>query len=116
MATAPTTRGDRARALLPDAVPTSREERGAVARSSWVRMFDRFWSVYPRKVKRAKAEEAWLKLAPSDPALVFPLAETVANVLDERIRLDWRGAPRTKIPHASSFLNGERFEVAHGAA
>lgn len=64
--------------------------------------FDTFWLLYPRHVAKANARKAWAKI---DPALHVPIIESVAA---------WRPIWNTKdpeyLPHAASWLNGERWE------
>jgi hypothetical protein len=67
--------------------------------------FDRFWSVYPRKVGRAKARSTWLRLAPSD--------ETVKAILAavERAKKSpqWQDDGGRYIPHPTTWLAQERW-------
>ena len=65
--------------------------------------FDRFWSKYPRQEGKKKAWEKWQKLDP-DPVLFAK----ILSGLDAHIRSkQWR---RGVIPHAATWLNGERWE------
>ena len=67
-------------------------------------MFDEFWSLYPRKVNKAAARKAWQKLSPEQQLMA-------AKAIDTHCQY-WR-AKETElefIPHASTWLNGERFE------
>lgn len=68
--------------------------------------FDRFWSVYPRKVAKQNAVRAWNKLRP-DEALTRQILDAV-----ERFKLDpqWSKEDGQFIPYPSSFLNGRRWE------
>ncbi len=66
--------------------------------------FDDFWSLYPRKVARRYAEQCWnrLKLQQRVDAI---------KALPNHIRI-WaaEGRDSTIIPHASTWLNGWRWE------
>ena len=65
--------------------------------------FEDFWSLYPRRVARAAALKAWKRLSPEVQLQAF------SALIDwERI---WRrrGEPEF-IPHASTWLNGERWQ------
>ena len=67
-------------------------------------MFDEFWSLYPRKVNKANARKAWEKLTAEQQLMA-------AKVIDLHCQY-WK-AKETElefIPHASSWLNGERYE------
>jgi hypothetical protein len=68
--------------------------------------FDRFWAAYPRHEKRAAAEKAWRALQP-DEALV---ARLMAAVSWQSASADWRRDGGRFVPHASSWLNGRRWE------
>ena len=68
--------------------------------------FDTFWIRYPRKTNRAKAEAAWKKLNPSQD-----LFDKIIENIDRRLLLDdWSCDRKDFIPHASTFLNGKRWE------
>jgi hypothetical protein len=67
--------------------------------------FEVFWSVYPRRVAKQAAFLVWKKLAPT-PELV---AIIVAAVERQR-RTIWRSTESQFIPHASTWLNGRRWE------
>jgi hypothetical protein len=67
-------------------------------------MFDEFWSLYPRKIAKATARKAWAKLSAEQQLMA-------AKAIDTHCQY-WR-AKETElefIPHASTWLNGERFE------
>ena len=68
--------------------------------------FGIFWNRYPRKTNKQKAEAAWKKLNPSEDLL----NEIIQNI-DRRLLLDeWSRDRKDFIPHASTFLNGRRWE------
>jgi hypothetical protein len=67
-------------------------------------MFDEFWSLYPRKIAKANARKAWTKLSAEQQLLAAKAINTHCEY--------WK-AKETElefIPHASSWLNGERYE------
>ena len=67
-------------------------------------MFDEFWSLYPRKIAKANARKAWQKLTAEQQLLAAKAINTHCEY--------WK-AKETElefIPHASSWLNGERYE------
>ncbi len=78
---------------------SSREERAREEAG-----FERFWSAYPRKVGKADARKAfakaWRKLPPFDEDLIL------SGGL-ERAKAAWTDAQF--IPHAATWLNGERW-------
>jgi hypothetical protein len=68
--------------------------------------FARFWEAYPRKVAKQDALKAFLKLKPSEEDLGLLLkAVSAAKETDQ-----WRKDAGRFIPHASTWLNGRRFE------
>jgi hypothetical protein len=66
--------------------------------------FDEFWSIFPRKVSKRAALKAWEKelKAGTDPAIII---EGLKRQLPMLMAKD----PQF-IPHASTWLNGGRFE------
>jgi hypothetical protein len=67
-------------------------------------MFDEFWSLYPRKIAKANARKAWQKLSAEQQLMAAKAINTHCEY--------WK-AKETElefIPHASSWLNGERYE------
>lgn len=64
--------------------------------------FDRVWSAYPRKVGHGQAKRAWIKARRKTDF------ETIAGPLREFIRVA-RGTEKDKVPHFSTWLNGERW-------
>jgi hypothetical protein len=68
--------------------------------------FERFWRVYPRKVKRRKALEAWLKVRP-DADLTIRIIAAVEAAKRSR---DWQKDRGRYIPHPTSWLNQGRWD------
>jgi hypothetical protein len=67
-------------------------------------MFDEFWSLYPRKIAKATARKAWAKLSAEQHLMAAKAIQAHCDY--------WR-AKETElefIPHASSWLNQERWE------
>ena len=65
--------------------------------------FDQFWSIYPRRVAKKVAQTAWNRLTDVDRRLaLYSLPSHVKLWLLE-------GREQCMIPHAGSWLNGERF-------
>lgn len=68
--------------------------------------FDFFWSVYPRLTAKDKARLAWKKLNPNDGLVT----EITLNI-EQRLKSgDWSLDRKNYIPHASTYLNGKRWE------
>lgn len=66
-------------------------------------IFDEFWRHYPRKVAKKAALMMWLKMEEAQRRLA------VYAVLDHAKLWRLEGREASKIPHASTWLNGERF-------
>jgi hypothetical protein len=66
-------------------------------------MFDEFWMMYPRKVAKAAARKVWAKLTEEQQLLA-------AKAIDDHCQY-WKAKETSLefIPHASSWLNGERY-------
>lgn len=66
-------------------------------------MFDRFWTLYPRRLARKDAERAWKKIAP------FKYLD-VMTALKNHIRMwEQKGTDKQFIPYPASWLNSERW-------
>jgi hypothetical protein len=68
--------------------------------------FDEFWREYPRKINKANAQKAWGKLKPDD-ALVDKMMKAVA---EQKKSVSWTKDGGQFIPHAATWLNGQRWE------
>jgi hypothetical protein len=66
--------------------------------------FGKFWSLYWRRVKRAKAILAWVKLNP-DPALTQVILDAVEAQRKEQLEREAQYRP-----HAATWLNGREWE------
>ena len=66
-------------------------------------MFDEFWALYPRKIAKANARKAWAKLTAEQQL-------EAAKAIDTHC-LYWKTKETELefIPHASTWLNGERW-------
>ena len=67
-------------------------------------MFDEFWMMYPRKVAKAAARKAWQRLTEDQQLLA-------AKAIDDHCQY-WqvKETALDYIPHASTWLNQERWE------
>jgi len=64
--------------------------------------FESFWAVYPRKVAKKAARTAWERIGPKYHVSVVTAAAAWAKV--------WRDKEPNFIPHAATWLHGERWE------
>jgi hypothetical protein len=68
--------------------------------------FERFWSIYPRKVGKKKAKQAFAKINPQNGML-----ETMLEAIKVQATSDqWTKDGGQYIPHASTWLNGARWQ------
>lgn len=96
-----TSRGVRSTPALPiptQPTTTSRKRSDAADAAG----FDEFWSRYPRKVGRGQAVKAWRT------ALRKTDGQTITAGLEAHLPL-WETKDQNFIPHASTWLNGERW-------
>lgn len=68
--------------------------------------FDRFWDAYPLRVAKQAARKAFAKLAPDDARLSVML-EALER---QRGSPEWTKDGGRYVPHASTWLNGARWE------
>jgi hypothetical protein len=66
--------------------------------------FDVFWKSYPRRVGKLKAKKAFNKIKP-DRALFKKMLESI-----EKSKGNEQWDSKKYIPHAATWLNGERWE------
>ena len=71
-----------------------------------LRGFDEFWTTYPKKVGKGDAEKAWGKIAIDD----LLLHKIITTVKAASKSADWLKESGQYIPHASTWLNGKRWE------
>ncbi|KQQ60343.1 hypothetical protein ASF84_05305 [Pseudomonas sp. Leaf127] len=69
-------------------------------------LFARFWKLYPRKVGKDKAEKVWAKLKLTQ-ALFDQILQALAK---HSLTPGWTKDNGQFIPHASTWLNGKRWE------
>nr|WP_249121959.1 hypothetical protein [Pseudomonas juntendi] len=92
--------------LIKDSITQSIEKTPTVADAPSLVDFDRFWKLYPRKVGKAKAEKAWLKLKVGED--LFDLIGAALAAWSKSH--DWTKDGGQFIPHAATWLNGKRWE------
>jgi len=77
-------------------------------------LFDQFWMAYPRKVAKATAQKAWVKIGPEEQ-----LVGDILNALEQqKTSHAWQKDGGAYIPHPATWLNGRRWEdeVGHSEA
>ena len=75
--------------------------------SDWNKDFDQFWTIYPRKVSKQDAVNAWKKLKPSQQ-LYEQIITAVKTSLTENPQ--WLRQNGDFIPHPATYLNNRRWE------
>lgn len=68
------------------------------------RQFKEFWQIYPRKVNKKQAIKKWQKINPDDE-----LFKKIIQALNTTISTEWKNRDEQYIPHASTWLNNERW-------
>jgi len=71
--------------------------------------FEKFWVEWPRKVAKAEARKAWAQTARVRPDLETVLKAIKAASATEQ----WMRGNGQFIPHAATWLRGERWEDEH---
>lgn len=71
--------------------------------------FEKFWVEWPRKVAKAEARKAWAQTARVRPDLETVLKAIKAASATEQ----WMRSNGQFIPHAATWLRGERWEDEH---
>ena len=66
--------------------------------------FDEFWTIYPRKANKKKAQEAWKKVKADD------IDNIIADVKYMAKSKDWTKEDGKYIPHPTTYINGERWK------
>ena len=69
-------------------------------------MFETFWKAYPRKVNKQGAEKAFKKLKPNEDLF----KAIMAGLENHKKSKQWTRDDGQYIPHASTWLNGKRWE------
>ncbi len=68
--------------------------------------FEEFYAAYPRRVGRAKAEQAWRAIKPDDTLR----ARIMAAIAQHKKSEQWSKDNGKFIPHPTSWLHGKRWE------
>jgi len=82
-------------------VPPSAENSGEVSGCT-PPCFDHFWLLYPRHVAKLAARRAWARTRPADHVAILEALVSWRPV--------WRDKDPEYLPHAATWLHGERWE------
>lgn len=66
--------------------------------------FDRFWSAYPRKVKKEKARQDWIESADHRPSI-----EEITASIERSIAGEWKGKEERYIPEPGNWIKDSRW-------
>jgi hypothetical protein len=66
--------------------------------------FDRFWSAYPRKVKKEKARQDWIESADHRPSI-----EEITASIERSIAGEWKGKEERYIPEPGNWIKNSRW-------
>lgn len=72
-----------------------------------VRFFESFWAMYPRKISKLKSKEKYLKILKSNKT-PEKIHITILEGLKRHLPI-WEKTETKFIPHATTWLNGERW-------
>jgi hypothetical protein len=86
-------------------VQVGRERKGKEEKTHDASGFDAFWGTYPNRKAKQDAVKAWQKLSP-DASLQAIILTAVAV---QSQSADWRKDGGRFIPHAATWLNGQRW-------
>lgn len=94
--------------------PSSSSSSSEITRKPLLDLFDRFWKAYPNKSGKKNAARAWEKLAlvENDPRI----AEIRAGLTAAIASREWKKDNGEFIPHAATWLNGERWKDEYHSA
>ena len=82
------------------------ESEKNTARARMDELFDRFWAAYPRKTDKQDAKKAFFRLKPDEGLMQIILAA----IEKQKKSAQWAEEGGRFIPHASTWLNGCRWE------
>ena len=89
-----------------DASETLQKKKGKSKSEDENLDFIKFWQAYPRKISKQQALRAWNKLKPSQA-----LTGVIMRALEMQKKSDqWQRDNGAFIPHASTWLNQQRWE------
>lgn len=89
----------------PEKAPGECAARKAAETASLRQAFETWWQGYPKKLGKADAEKAWMKVRP-DAAMQAKLTDCLAKQCQWET---WKRDGGRFIPHAATWLNGKRW-------
>jgi hypothetical protein len=73
--------------------------------------FDEFWAIYPKKVSKQTAFQAWRRIAPDENVTPDQMTDKIiAAVKAHKLSRQWRSDAGKFIPHPTTWLKGRRWE------
>lgn len=92
-------------ALADDGIYAKTDNIHALLTKDERKRFEEFWSVYPRRESRARAEAAWKELSPNEE-----LTDKILRAVESARASDPRFATRQYIPHPANWLRRREWE------
>lgn len=80
--------------------------KGKKEKNNYTDDFEKFWTAYPRKEKKAEAVKVFAKIAPDQELLDRMISDVQARARTE----DWTKDGGKFIPHPTTYLNQRRWE------
>lgn len=84
-------------------IPEKTKKTGNTA--EYIRSFERFWEVYPKKVARQDALKAWCAMKPND----MLVADIIRAVERTKSGHEWTAENGRFIPYPGTYLRGQRW-------
>lgn len=79
--------------------------KSSLRSESFEKQFSEFYSIYPRRVRKAAAQKAYLRMVRKDPGAVDRIAVSV-----KKFEIQCRGQDKQFIPHPATWLSAEGFD------
>jgi len=89
-----------------DTVTKALPEKRREEKNVYSDLFNDFWNIYPRKTNKAQAGKAFERLNPKADLLALITKDIQRRLASE----EWSLTDKQHIPHASTYLNGARWE------
>ena len=110
--TADSTKGDKEPAepakepkKAPTAAQQAKKDKAKADKAAREEMFEEFWELYPRRVKRKRANQRWHTMKVNEE-----MHKEIMGGLKKYLATEWKDEKMGYIPHPSTWLNQERWK------
>ena len=110
--TADSTKGDKEPAELTKepkkaltAAQQAKKDKAKADKAAREEMFEEFWELYPRRVKRKRANQRWHTMKVNEE-----MHKEIMGGLKKYLATEWKDEKMGYIPHPSTWLNQERWK------